>query len=56
MAESEDDLATFIRGLTPAAFAARRDEWIGNLRKLREARSPLVQGPRYAAAIARDAV
>jgi hypothetical protein len=55
MAESEDDLATFIRDLTPAAFAARRDEWIGNLRGLREARSPLVQGPRYAAAIARDA-
>jgi len=54
MAESEDDLATFIRTLTPAGFAARRDEWVGNLRKLRAARSPLVQAPQYAAIIARN--
>jgi hypothetical protein len=54
MAESEDDLATFIRTLTPAGFAVRRDEWIHNLRKLREARSPLVQAPHYAATIVRN--
>ncbi len=55
MADSKDDLAAFIRTLTPAGFAARRGEWIGNLRKLREARSPLEQGPLYAAAVARAA-
>jgi len=55
MADSKDDLAAFIQNLTPAGFAARRGEWIGNLRQLREARSPFVQGPHYAAAIARDA-
>ena len=55
MAESEDDLVAFIRGLTPAAFAARRGEWVGNLRRLRDARGPLVQGPQYAAAVARAA-
>jgi hypothetical protein len=54
MAESEDDLAAFIRTLTPARFAARRDGWVRYLRHLREARSPLVQAPHYAAAIARD--
>jgi hypothetical protein len=54
MAESEDDLAAFIRTLTPAGFAARRDSWVRNLRQLREARSPLAQAPHYAAAIAQD--
>jgi glycosyltransferase involved in cell wall biosynthesis len=53
MAESEDDLATFIRTLTRAGFAARRGEWIDNLRGLREARSPQLQGPQYAAMVAR---
>ena len=52
MANSKDDLAGFIAALTPATFAARRDEWIGSLRGLREARSPQALGPRYAAMIA----
>jgi hypothetical protein len=49
-----DLVAAFIRTLTPAAFAARRDEWVGTLRQLREARSPRAQAPHYAAIVARN--
>lgn len=53
MADSVDDLARFIATLTRAEFAASSGEWIGNLRRLREARSPQVQGPQLAAMLAR---
>jgi len=47
MADSSEDLRRFVRTLDRASFETMREEWVGNLARMRAARTPSAQAGAY---------